>query len=188
MANPPPHHPEIALLAKVKIRLVIDSSRALNPFLAHWPFSYCTVSDAVALIDKGWWMARIDLEKYFNQLLLDMSDWKYLGVNLDDLYALIDELKEWEKAGVNVSEALDLLSAYAQFGVASFPALANALMAAVSAILRAEGIPNCFLTDDVFVCGKDKEECQARLDKAISIFLRLGWRLQMNKVIPPACG
>ena len=79
LANPPPHHPDlVALLNRVKIRFCLDTSKLLNPHLAHWPFSYCSVSDAVALLREGWWMARIDLEKYFNQILLHVLDWKYL--------------------------------------------------------------------------------------------------------------
>ena len=187
LANPPPHHPDlVALLKRVKIRFCLDTSKLLNPHLAHWPFSYCSVSDAVALLREGWWMARIDLEKYFNQILLHVLDWKYLGVNLDDLYQYIGELKEWQALGVDVKEGIDLLSAYAQFGVASFPALANALMAATSAILRHQGIPNAFLTDDVFVCGVTREECQQHLGKAVSIMRQLGWRIQQDKIILPS--
>ena len=182
----PPDDPAHTLLKPIKIRFCIDSSKTLNPHLAHWPFSYASVSDAIALLKRGWWMARIDLEKFFNQILLHISDWKYLGVNLDELAKLIGELDHWRAQGIDVSEAIDLVSAYAQFGVASFPALANALMAATAAILRHAGIPNCFLTDDVFVCGATEEACQQHLDKALSIIASLGWRYQPTKIIPPS--
>lgn len=186
LANPPLDHPQqVALLKKVRLRLCLDTSKLLNPYLAHWPFSYCTVSDAIALLE-GWWMAKIDLEKYFNQILLNISDWKYMGANLDDLQACLATLKAYEAQGIDVKEAIDLVSAYAQFGVASFPALANALMAATSSILRHLGIPNCFLTDDVFICGPTQAACQAALDKAVTVMRQLGWRLQNDKITPPA--
>lgn len=166
--------------------LIHSTSRLLNPHLAHWPFSYCTINDAIELLQEGSWMAKIDLEKFFNQILLHLTDRQYIGVNLHDLQAAIQELEGWQAQGVDVQEAIDLISCYAQFGVASFPALANALMAATSAILRHLGVPNCFLTDDVFICGATREECQRHLDKAIQVMLQLGWRLQMDKVTPPA--
>jgi hypothetical protein len=187
LADPPPHHPDsVALLKKVKIRMCVDSSRLLNPHLAHWPFSYCSVDDAIELIEEGSWMAKIDLEKFFNQILLHVADWKYLGVNLHDLDLAIHSLEQWRDQGVDIKESIDLLSCYAQFGVASFPALANALMAATSAILRHLGVPNVFLTDDVFLCGPTREACQQNLDKAVEVMRHLGWRLQMDKVTPPA--
>lgn len=187
LANPPPDHPDsVALLKKVKIRMCVDSSRLLNSHLTHWPFSYCTINDAIALIGEGWYMAKIDLEKFFNQLLLHINDWQYIGVNLHDLEVAIQELEGWQAQGLNVKESIDLLSCYAQFGVASFPALANALMAATSEILRYLGVPNTFLTDDVFICGPTREACQKNLDKAVQVMTQLGWRLQMDKVTPPA--
>lgn len=187
LADPPPDHPDsVALLKKVKVRMCVNASPLLNPHLAHWPFSYCSVNDAIELIQEGSYMAKIDLEKFFNQLLLHVADWKYLGVNLHDLDMAISELQGWQDQGVDVKQSIDLLSCYAQFGVASFPALANALMAATSSILRHMGIPNVFLTDDVFLCAPTREACQRNLDKAVEVMLQLGWRLQMDKVTPPA--
>jgi hypothetical protein len=47
-------------------------------------------------------------------------------------------------------------------------------------------VPNVFLTDDLFACGATAAECQARLDLAINILVRLGWKLQEDKILPPA--
>jgi len=56
----------------------------------------------------------------------------------------------------------------------------------VGDILRNAGTPCTHLTDDVFICGATREDCQAHLDKAVAILQRLGWRLQRSKVTPPA--
>ena len=59
-------------------------------------------------------------------------------------------------------------------------------MAAVATLLRNQGIPIVFLTDDLFTCGATEEECQRHLDRAVEILLELGWRLQKDKITSPA--
>lgn len=164
----------LGVLKPIKVRFCIDASILLNPFIKRWRFPYASVHDAVALLRQGWYMARIDLKRYFQQLPLHILDWPMLGIKLPrDLRDLCSEVETW-------------VSAFAHFGGSPFPAYANAIMSATSAILRANGIENVFLTDDLFICGPSAEECQALLDKAVLILLRLGWKLQEDKITPPA--
>lgn len=161
-------------LKRIKVRLCIDATALLNRFIKKWKFPYASIHDAVRLVKSKWFMSRTDLRKFFNQMLLHVEDWPMLGVRLPkDLEYLGKDLKEW-------------VSMFAQFGGSPFPALANALVSAVSAILRSHGIPNVFITDDIFVCGATQEECQANLDKTIAIVQSLGWKLQFDKILPPA--
>jgi hypothetical protein len=119
-------------------------------------------------------MARIDLQKYFNQLPLHRDDWKMLGVRLPKDFSLPDQdLEEW-------------VSAYAQFGGKPFPAYANAIMSAVATILRGHGIDVVFMTDDLFLCAASLEECKALLNKAVDILTQLGLKLQPEKIIQPS--
>lgn len=174
LAEGPPIPPELGTLKPVKVRYCVDASILLNPLVKRWHFPYATVHDAVKLLQPQWFMSKLDLEKYFNQLPLHPDDWLLLGVRIPDDFS------------DPTSPLRSYLSAYAQFGGSPFPALANAIMSAVSAILRSHGIPNVFLTDDIFVCGATREECQANVDKAIAIIRHLGLKLQMDKVPAPS--
>jgi hypothetical protein len=111
--------------------------------------------------------------RFFNQLPLHHDDWALLGLFIP---------AELHPDG----EDAEYVSAKAHFGGSSFPAYANALMAAVASILRMHGIPVVFLTDDLFICGATEAECQRNLDKAVEILLALGWRLQSDKITSPA--
>ena len=164
----------LGLLKPLKVRFVIDASILLNPFVKKWKFKYATIHDAVRLIRRFWYMARIDLRKFFNQIPLHRDDWAMFGVELPkDLHTLGDALEKW-------------VSAFAHFGGRPFPALVNAIMSLVSAILTATGIPNVFITDDIFVCGPTFEACQAILDRAVSYLIQLGWILQHDKITIPS--
>jgi len=161
-------------LKPIKIRICLDASYLLNRHIKRWRFPYATIHDAVSLLKAGWFMARIDLKRFFQQLPLCQVDWPMLGVRFPkDLHALEEEVETW-------------VSAFAHFGGSPFPAYANAVMAAVSAILRAHGIANVFITDDVFICAATHDECMNLLQKAIQILHRLGWKLQEDKLILPA--
>ena len=165
---------QLGHLKPIKVRFCVDASVLLNPFIKKWRFPYATIHDAVLLLKKGWFMARIDLKRYFQQLPLNEADWPMLGLRLPkDLRHLAAEVETW-------------VSAFAHFGGSPFPAYANAIMSAISDILRKHGVPNTFLTDDLFVCGATAAECQAHLDRAVAILTRLGWQLQEDKLLPPS--
>lgn len=121
-------------------------------------------------------MAKIDLERYFNQLLLHGEDAGLVGVYIP---------AELHPPSMKMRDGAYYSSAKAQFGGTVFPAYANGIMAAISAILRSHGIPNVFLTDDIFICGRTREECKATLDKAVAILIKLGLRLQEEKITQP---
>ena len=42
------------------------------------------------------------------------------------------------------------------------------------------------MTDDIFIVGASYEVCQSRLQTAINIMLRLGWKLDTGKTEGPA--
>jgi hypothetical protein len=160
--------PEAAAAARlqpVKARPCLDSSRTINPLALPWVFSYCSIHDAVALLEAYGFMAKLDLRRMFNQLPLAERYWRLFGF--------------WWGSTSYVSPR-------AQFGFTQFPAYANAVMAAVSQILWAHGIPNCFLTDDILVVGRSEADCADRLRRAIGLLEGMGWLLAPDKIEPPA--
>lgn len=71
--------PSLGVLKPIKIRCCLDL-RLLNELIKEWGFAYAKVHDAVVLIEEGWYMAKADLERYFNQLPLHPDDQGLLGV------------------------------------------------------------------------------------------------------------
>lgn len=174
-AVPVPSH--LGSLKPVKVRFCLDMSDLLNRHIKRWRFSYSKVHDAVALVEEGHFMAKLDLERYFNQLPLHPDDQGLLGVSLPPVLL---------PSGSDGPADQLFSSGYAHFGGSPFPALANAVTAAASEILRQHDVPNTFLTDDIFVSGATKAECQERLDRTVKILSELGFRLNPDKITTPS--
>lgn len=167
----------VGILKEVKIRFCLDLSLFVNTRTKKWRFGYARVHDAVALSGPGSHLSKIDLQRYFHQLPLHPQDQDLLGVYIP---GEIHPSDPPQPAGAAYS------SAFAHFGGQDFPALANGVSAAASAILRQEGIPNAFMTDDFVISGQSYEECADRLDRAVRILQELGFRLNPDKVVPPS--
>jgi len=73
---------ELGSLKPIKVRMCIDASVLLNKHIKKWRFPYVTVHDAIALLQPRWWMAKIDLKRFYWQLLLHTEDWPMLGIKL----------------------------------------------------------------------------------------------------------
>ena len=164
-------------LKTIPARFCCDCSKTLHGRVKNWKFRFMAVHGFVQRLNRrrrGSWMARIDLQKYLNQLPLHKDDWGLVGLLLPkDLAHMEQDLEEW-------------VSAYAQFGGKPFPAYANAVMASICFILKAHGIDCVFMTDDIGIHADTKEECEALLAKAVSIIRRLGLKLSEDKIIHPA--
>lgn len=168
-ASLPPHHPEQVRLKKVKTRYCLDQSRMLNSVTIPIPMECATVHDAVALLNSEWWMAKLDLERMFNQLGIHPEDQVLLGACF-----MVDGILK------------TFTSTRAQFGGALYPHYASTLMAEVARILRSYGIRVVFLMDDIFICAATEAECQHALRRALGILQRLGWAVQHDKLEGPA--
>jgi hypothetical protein len=139
---------------------------ALNEHTHRWPFEYGTIFDALALLQPGDFMAKVDLHKAFNQLPLHPDDALLMGMQLEG------------KDGFHIPTR-------AIFGGKSFPAYMNAFMAEVRQILAAKGIMVVYLTDDIFVSGSTKAKCQANLDRVKEVLASLGFVINPDKTVEP---
>jgi hypothetical protein len=173
----------VGVLKLLKVRFCIDLSKLLNPLTFEWPFSYAGVSDLIALLGLAWWMAKWDLERYFNQLPLHPDDQPLLGVRLPAEVLPDDLAAELTATG---ADSMLFSSGYAQFGGQDFPCLASGVSATGSSILRDEGVPNTYLIDDFATVGSTEAECQRNLNKAVMIFGRLGLKLNPAKIVAPS--
>ena len=172
---------QVGILKPIKIRFCVNLSELLNPLTFKWPFSYAGVSDLlVLLLGDGWFLAKLDLERFFNQLPLHPDDQPLVGVLLPPELLPDELLPECGPEGMAFS------SGYAQFGGQDYPALASSVMATASDILTKQGVPNAFLIDDLATAGPTREARQKNLDAAVSLFNRLGLKLQPSKLVAPS--
>lgn len=153
-------------LKPIKARVCTDmSATKLNEHTRAWKFSYCSVLDATRKIKPGSWLCKIDLKRQFHQLPFLRAYRKYFGIHY---------------------QGLRLVFARAQFGYTLFPALSNTIMAEVSAILTAHGIPNCILTDDILLIADSEAECRSFMATALQILEELGWLPNLDKLEGPS--
>lgn len=103
--------PDMGVLKEIKVRFCIDLSSLVNPFTFKWPFSYASCSDLVALVGPGWYMAKLDLERFFNQLPLHEEDQPLLGARLPAEILPDDLLPELLASG---EDGMDFSSGFAQ--------------------------------------------------------------------------
>lgn len=169
-ASLPPGHPMQPRLKKIKTRYCLDQSLLLNPDTIPIPMECSTVHDAAAELDSNWVMAKLDLERMFNQLGIHRADQPLLGARFK----------------VKGQTVKTFISPRAQFGGMLFPHYASTLMAEVAKILRSYGLKVVFLMDDIFLCAPTRRECEHALRQAISILRRLGWILQDDKIEGPS--
>lgn len=152
-------------LAQVKPRPCVDMGK-INELTNPNRFPYCNVHHAVGIARPGYYMAKLDLEKAFNQLPVHPDSAVFMGIRLND-------------------EGEVYLPTRAVFGGKLFPAYCNALMAEIHRGLATYDVEAPFLTDDMFVCGETKLMCQANLDCALSVLQNIGLQVNHAKTVGP---
>ena len=163
-----------------KIRLCLDlKSAQVNDAVSDWKFRYRGLDDLASSINKGDWLASVDISRFYLRLPA--------GKNLRSAQWVQDPTTYEATAAKNKASKLkrwrQLLAI--GFGLKTAPAWASAVSAELTRTLEAAGIrvAGCFL-DDILIAGKSKEECEASLKKAMSIMKRLGIPAN-DKTVPP---
>lgn len=169
-------------LKKVKVRVCTDLGH-LNDVTADIPFSYFDVFDAVAMLEEGQVMAKVDLKNYFWAFAQALDDQQYLGVRLHGrLY----------------------VAQRAMFGGKLYPLVASVVMAELCRAAKVLGIPTVFYCDDVFLAGSDEAprapsspsrlrsgaqvgpSCGERLSSLQDLFHLVGLELSPGKTVGPS--
>lgn len=154
---------------KIKLRICTDLGE-WNDLLPDVPFAYPSVADAVAMLLEGYYMAKADAKNMFWSFPTAAEEQHLLGFRLDGRV---------------------YVATRAQFGGKLYPLIANALMGEITAILRAEGIPNVIYTDDVFTAGTGDdappgpERCSFRFARAKEVIQGAGIVINPSKDLGP---
>ena len=151
----------------IKLRACIDlASSGINELQPNFPFAYCSLDDALALVNPGCWMAKIDLQGMFHSIGLSHASRKYFCFH--------------DRTG----SAHQYIRAC--FGGKLFPAIASAFMAEVMFIARSLKVDCVSYVDDFFVTGISYAECLSKRNIIIDILVRHGWTINFDKVTDPS--
>lgn len=163
-----------------KVRLCLDFKAAqVNAATQDWKFRYRALDDIAASVQKGDWLASVDISRFYLRLPAGQKLRTVQWVQDPGSYAQSTKLNNKSKR--KLWRKLTAIG----FGLKTAPAWASVVSAELVRILTKSGVRvvGCFL-DDLLIAGASKQECQAALDEAIKIMKRLGLPAN-DKTIPP---
>ena len=163
-----------------KVRLCLDLKAArVNDSVADWKFRYRGLEDIAEKLRKGDWLAAVDISRFYLRLpagrRLRGAQW----IQDPRSYGRSSRLnKRYKHKRWRQLQAVG-------FGLKTAPAWASVVSGELTRILEAAGVRvvGCFL-DDLLIAGSSREECQAALDKAIRIMLKLGIPANEKTILP----
>ena len=156
------------------VRLIHDLSRpadqSVNSYASKDYCKYESISDAIALIQPGWFMAVVDLKSAYRSVHISPDEQCITGL-------------QWQFSGQK--QPLTMCDTRLPFGARKSPAIFNRITQAVARSLRQAGHHVVVYLDDFFVCGPDFVSCKATYDALILKLRNLGFQISWNKVVDP---
>ena len=149
------------------VRLIHDGSRpsgsALNDYAINSSVHYQSVKDAMNLLDRGYFMAKVDLKAAYRSVGLHPSQYKYTGL-------------QWHFK--NNKLPTNIVDTRLCFGARLAPGIFNRLTQAVCRIMARIGYEKTiYFVDDFLVMAEDKITCTAGLNTLISLLRELGFAI-----------
>jgi hypothetical protein len=153
----------------VKVRVVHDLSRpedlSTNDGIDIPHSLFPTVGDAFALLQPGWYQAKVDLTSAYRSVPVHSTHWRY-------------QCGEW--AGVMFADCA------LSFGLRAAPSIFDRITQAIVRALKAMGIRAVLgYIDDFWVCAPTEEECRRAYECVIALLTRLGFVVNRGKCVPP---
>ena len=162
-----------------KIRLIHDCSRpeghSINDMCTKVPFQYQTISDATDMLQRGYFMCKLDLQQAYRSVKIHRSNYQATGL-------------KWTFQNENGTQTLKyLIDTRLPFGSRHAPRIFDILGRAVLRIMGSKGFNNIVvMLDDFLIVEKTHEECQKTLLQLIRLLRKLGFAINYNKVIGPS--
>ena len=156
------------------VRLIHDLSRpadqSVNSYASKDYCKYESISDAIALIQPGWFMAVVDLKSAYRSVHIRPDEQCITGL-------------QWQFSGQK--QPLTMCDTRLPFGARKSPAIFNRITQAVARSLRQAGHHVVVYLDYFFECGPDFVSCKATYDALIIKLRNLGVQISWNKVVDP---
>ena len=156
------------------IRLIHDCSRpagsAVNDFVSNLDkHKFQTVDDAVKLVTKNCYMAKVDLKSAYRSVRLSSKSQQVTGF-------------KWTFPDGREHVLLDKKL---PFGSKLAPGIFHRLSQAVRRMMSRRGFQIVAYIDDFFICESSKQKCQTALNTLISLLRQLGFLINWSKVVDP---
>ena len=156
-----------------RVRLIHDCSRpegsSLNEFAWHDRFQYMSIQDAVDVMQRGTYLARVDLSNGYRSVRIHPSNYAATGL-------------KWTFDGEKAPSYL--VDTRLPFGARRSP---DELGQAVRHIMARKGFPSIIVyMGDFLVIDDTQEECRRGLNELMRTLRRLGFSINYNKVAGPS--
>ena len=159
-----------------KIRLIHDASRpdghGLNSYaVLDYKLQFESIGHAEQLLNKGYFMAKLDLKSAYRSVLVHPSQYHLTGL-------------KWTFTGDK--EATYLVDTRLPFGARFSPGIFHTLTQAVKCMMAARGHTGLVVyLDDFLVIEPTKEECTRTLNVLMDLVRKLGFSIAWDKVEGP---
>lgn len=158
-----------------KVRLIHDASRpfgsALNDFATTDRFKYQSLQDAMDLVTKGSYFAKVDLANAYRSVKIHPSNYKATGL-------------KWRFKGDK--QVTYMIDERLPFGASKSPEIFNRLTQAVRVIMACKGYSNIVVyLDDFFIVARTYRQCVATLNELLRLLRLLGFQINYNKIEGP---
>ena len=158
-----------------ELRLIHDCSMpsglGVNSYIEIEKQKFQTIDDAVALLQKGYYMAKVDLRHAYRSVPVHPANYQALGL-------------KWKFKGC--TKYTYLMDTRLPFGGKSAPGIFHRLTQAVRRMMVRRGFTMVVVyLDDFLVIGKSHSECQAAYNVLCELLVSLGFHLSSSKVVPP---
>lgn len=159
-----------------KVRLIHDCSRpaghAVNDMADNRPFSYQSLQQALGAVNKGAWLAKMDLASAYRSVRVHEADHEITGL-------------AWTFTGED--SPTYMYDTRLMFGARLAPSIFNELSQAVVTIMQSKGFNNVYAyCDDFLVVEAEKHRCLEALNTLWALCRKLGFAISYEKITGPA--
>jgi hypothetical protein len=153
----------------VKLRMVLDLSRGVNPAIPEDRYKMATLQDALDGTRRGDYQLTFDLKSAFHHLKLHPSCYELMGFAVTGA----DKVKKYYCYVVLV------------FGLCVAAQALGRLLKPLCKFLASNGVPLVLYIDDGRVTGPTKEEAGRRFKFALKTLKAAGWQISYEKSFTP---
>ena len=149
-----------------KKRLVVDGSRALNPFLHHRRVRLQDHREVSNFVKSGDWFTVDDLDSGYWHIPIHPDHRQYLGVAIEDEVTEKTIFFTWNVLFLGISDAVFLFTA---------------VLKPIKIYVISLGIPCLSFIDDILCSGKNQEESSRNRTLMVEVLSRAGFVVSEKK-------
>ncbi|EAL73842.1 hypothetical protein DDB_G0267210 [Dictyostelium discoideum AX4] len=142
-------------------RPVLDLKR-LNTYINNQSFKMEGIKNLPSMVKQGYYMVKLDIKKAYLHVLVDPQ--------YRDLFRFV-----WKGSHYRWKAM--------PFGLSTAPRIFTMLLRPVLRMLRDINVSVIAYLDDLLIVGSTKEECLSNLKKTMDLLVKLGFKLNLEKIV-----